>query len=106
MTETDRGEGIPPIPETSDTANEESTQEARRKTALQELFLILEADAEKKDKPVSSAIRAVPMIITSVNESTPYVLRINPAIVSDGRLNVLAPTPGVEPGVEPRKKQT
>lgn len=88
MRERDIDDGITPIPETSETTSEESAQEARQKTALQELFLILEADAKKGNKPVNAAIRAVPMLITSVNESMLYVLRINPAIVSDGRLNV------------------
>jgi hypothetical protein len=77
-----------PISDTSEVADEESIQEERQKTALQNLFLILETDAKKSNKPVNSAIRAIPMVITIANESKPYVLRINPALISNGKLSI------------------
>lgn len=91
MSEIDRGGRIGsqmPTPNTSETTKEENAQEVRQQTALQELFLILEEDAKRKNKPVDEAIRAVPMLITTGNEAAIYLLRINPAIVSNGKLNV------------------
>jgi hypothetical protein len=88
MTERDTGNGTQPIPETSETTSEERALEDRRRIALQKLFLTLEADAERKGKPVNAEIRAVPMIITNGVSSKAYVLRINPALMSDGKLSI------------------
>lgn len=91
MKEADRGAKTgsqPPTPDASGTTDEENAQETRQQAALQELFLILEEVAEKESKPVNAVIRGVPMLITMDNESTLYMLRINPAIVSNGKLNV------------------
>jgi len=83
---TDRARGI--ISEDTDDATQEKDLEAKRRAALQELFLILESDAEKKGKPVNAAINAIPMIIRNGGESKAYMLRINPAIISNGKLNI------------------
>lgn len=75
-------------PDISEITNEEDSQEAKQQKALRELFLILEEDAKRENKPVNGAIRAVPMLITTIDETESYILRINPAIVSNGKLNV------------------
>jgi len=73
----------------SETTNEEKKEENRQQKALQELFLILQSDAEREGKPVNAVIRGVPILITTGSESTLYILRINPAIVQSGKLNVV-----------------
>ena len=72
----------------SEITNEEDSQEAKQQKVLLELFLILEEDAKKENKPVNGAIHAVPMLITTNNEAALYILRINPAIIFNGKLNV------------------
>lgn len=77
-----------PATDTSETTDEENAQEIRQKTALQELFLILEENARIKNKPVNSAIHAIPIPIKTGNDISSFTLRINPAIVSNGKLEV------------------
>lgn len=91
MGETDRGgktDSPTPANDASEATDEEATQEARQQTALRELFLILEEDAKRQNKSVNATIRAVPILIATDNEIASYILRINPALVSDGKLNV------------------
>lgn len=91
MSEADRGAETgsqSPTPDASGTTDEENAHETRQQAALEELFLILEEVAGKESKPVNAVIRGVPMLITTDNDTALYILRINPAIVSNGKLNV------------------
>ena len=76
-------------PDDCETSSEEEEQKTRRDLALQQLFLILESAAEKTGKPVNTTTHTIPMEIKTQNETGFYVLRINPAIISNGKLNVV-----------------
>jgi hypothetical protein len=92
MKETNQNRNLSPQTSSSEEleiTEEEIKLEKREQLALQELITILESDAEKAGKPVNAATHAVPMEITTKKESGLYVLRINPAIIAHGKLNIL-----------------
>lgn len=69
--------------------SEAKSREKRGKAALEKIFSLLDEDATKLKKPVTSAIRSVPIPMKEDGETVTNLLRINPAIAVDGKLSVI-----------------